>query len=127
MTQRRHLEDDQAVDLIRWRDLHKRKYPELGLLYHCPNGGFRNAREGARLKAQGVLAGIPDYHLPIARQDWHSAYFELKAGKGKPTEAQLDISAKLLLAGNYCQFVTGWVEAARAIARYLGLPEGIAP
>ncbi len=27
---------------------------------HCPNGGNRSAREGAKLKAMGVLAGISD-------------------------------------------------------------------
>lgn len=29
-------------------------------VFHCPNGGLRNKREAARLKWQGVVAGVPD-------------------------------------------------------------------
>jgi hypothetical protein len=37
------------------------KYPEhRGLLFHCPNGGNRNAREGAKFKAMGVWSGVAD-------------------------------------------------------------------
>ena len=37
-------------------------YPEYrGLLFHVPNGGNRNAREGAKFKAMGVIAGVSDF------------------------------------------------------------------
>lgn len=36
-------------------------YPMLrGFLFHVPNGGSRDIREGAKLKAMGVIPGIPD-------------------------------------------------------------------
>lgn len=30
------------------------------LIFHVPNGGSRDAREGMQLKASGVTAGVPD-------------------------------------------------------------------
>jgi len=123
---RAHLEDNEAMALIRWRDLHARKHPELGLLYHCPNGGFRNAREGARLKRMGVQAGIPDYCLPVARMPYHGAYFELKAKDGRMTDTQFEWLIALIAQDYWAQVVYGWVEAAKAICSYLGI-EGISP
>lgn len=31
-----------------------------GLLFHVPNGGARNSREGAKFKAMGVFPGVAD-------------------------------------------------------------------
>ena len=41
--------------------------PEWKLIFSIPNGGFRSKRTGARLKRQGMKAGIPDVYLPCAR------------------------------------------------------------
>lgn len=39
-----------------WND-----YPQTRrLLFHCPNGGSRNKIEAVRLRAQGVVKGVPD-------------------------------------------------------------------
>src|SRR5271166_6565935 len=136
MAARRHLEDDAACALIAWRDLHVRRYPELGLLIHIPQGGKRSAREGARFKRMGVRAGVSDYLLPVPMRDmggqgWikdggAGLWIELKAGKGKPTPAQLEWLRLMAEQGYATQVATGWVEAARAIASYLGI-DGIAP
>ena len=32
-----------------------------GRLFHVPNGGQRSVSEGNRLKAMGVIAGVPDF------------------------------------------------------------------
>lgn len=47
------------------QDIIKTCWAELpvtrGLLFHVPNGGLRSGgREGAMLKGQGVLSGVPD-------------------------------------------------------------------
>ena len=36
------------------------------LLYAVPNGGYRNAREAARFKAEGVRSGVPDLCLAVS-------------------------------------------------------------
>jgi hypothetical protein len=149
MAARRHLEDDQAVALIQWRNLHMRKYPRLQMLVHLPMGGKRNVREAARLKAQGARAGVSDYGLFVPSEEtedvglqtygagWkaglvrrvvkHGLFLELKQGKNKATEAQLEW-LRLVQEQGYAGIVcTGWVAAARAICDYLGLTGSVRP
>lgn len=40
-----------------------RLYFPNSLIYAIPNGGRRNGREAARLKKQGVTAGVSDLHF----------------------------------------------------------------
>ena len=52
----RHDEDDLQAAIVRFFAY---QYPEYaGLLFAVPNGGQRNAREGARLKKGGVVSMI---------------------------------------------------------------------
>lgn len=76
-----HESAEQAA-VFQWAAYRTGVYPELDLLYHVPNGGSRNPIEAARLKAQGVKAGVPDLVLPVARGKHHGLYIELKRQKG---------------------------------------------
>lgn len=69
-----------------WKDLPKNRKP---IVFAIPNGGQRDAREGANLKAQGVLAGVPD--LCIIRPKNVVIWVEMKAKGGKVSPAQLDM------------------------------------
>jgi hypothetical protein len=133
MTRRnRHPEDDHAMALMRWVRLHERKVPELSLLFHIPNGGRRNVREAARLKAMGVKAGVSDYFLPVGCEGnypetlFYGLWIELKAGKNKPTPAQFGWQHKMQAQNYQVSICVGWLEAAKCIADYLGRPD-IAP
>lgn len=61
-------------------------FPQLrGLIFHVPNGGTRNKAEAAKLKALGVIPGIPDIiclynNKPIA--------IEFKTSSGKLSKPQ---------------------------------------
>jgi hypothetical protein len=55
-------------------------------VFAVPNGGARRRIEAAILKSTGTMAGVPD--LIISRPLGHVAYLEIKAGKGKLSEAQ---------------------------------------
>ena len=56
---RKHYEDDLQRDVMEFIRL---QYPHI-ISFHVPNGGKRSAREAARLKRQGVLAGVSDILL----------------------------------------------------------------
>lgn len=115
-----HEANEQAA-LFRWAAFSSGKHPELRLLYHIPNGGSRHPAEAANLKRQGVKAGVPDICLPVARGGFHGLYIELKAGKNKPTEAQvewIEALAKERYAAVVCY---GAEEAQEAVGEYLGL------
>jgi hypothetical protein len=56
------------------------RMPEVAdLIFHVPNGGHRVKAVAAKLKAQGVKAGIPDLVLPMARGGFFGLYIEFKA------------------------------------------------
>ena len=53
------------------------------LLTHPANEGTADPKRGARLKAMGVQAGVPDLLLFVARNGYHGLAIEMKSRKGK--------------------------------------------
>lgn len=81
-----HAEDDLQMQCVRWFRL---QFPQLArLLHHSPNGGRRDAREGARFKKMGTQLGFPDLILLVASQDYHALLIELKTRTGRQQESQ---------------------------------------
>lgn len=85
------------VACVRW---FRMQYPQH-LIYAIPNGGQRNAVVAAKLKAEGVTAGIPDLHIPVSRHGYHSLYIEMKNGKaGRLSEHQKECISRLQASGH---------------------------
>lgn len=57
------------------------------IIFAVPNGERRDKITGARLKAQGVLAGAPDL---IISNNGIIAFVEVKTDKGRPSKAQIE-------------------------------------
>ena len=113
-------EDEEQSALFEWARMQSGKYPELELLHHIPNGGSRNKAEAAKLKRQGVKAGVPDICLPIARGGSHGLYIELKRQRGgKVSPEQLNWLLALTEQGYTAVICTGWEAAAKMIIDYL--------
>jgi hypothetical protein len=112
-------EHAEQVALMRWAALHVRRYPGLELLFAIPNGGRRDAVTGARLKAEGVKAGVPDLLLPWPAGGWHGLFIELKAPGGRVTVAQKRWIEWLRAAGYRAEVCYGWEEAAKVMMEYL--------
>ena len=70
MKRTEHVEQREFVQWVR-------QYTPF-LIYAIPNGGARGRSQGATLKAEGVLAGMPDLHIPELR-----LWIEMKASGGK--------------------------------------------
>lgn len=94
-----------------------------GMLLHAiPNGGQRNYIVAAKLKAEGVISGIPDLHLPIAKGGHHSLYVEMKAGKkGVVSTNQKTMMSLLEEQGNRCVVCRSFEEFKDAVESYLSL------
>lgn len=107
-------ESEEQSMLFRWAELSAWRYPELRLMYHCPNGGSRNKIEAARLKNQGVKAGVPDIFLPHSVGEYHGLYIELKTDTGSTTDKQEQWLRDLRAEGYYTDVCHGF-EAARAV------------
>ena len=81
-----HEEDDLQMQCVSWFRL---QFPQLArLLHHSPNGGRRDAREGARFKQMGTQAGFPDLILLVASQGYHALLLELKTRTGRQQDSQ---------------------------------------
>jgi hypothetical protein len=86
-----------------------------------PNGGYRSAITGARLKAEGVRVGIPDLFLAVPTRQAHGLWIEMKRQHGgRISDAQKSSMAALEAQGYACTVCRGWAEARRSIVEYLG-------
>lgn len=71
---------------VRWFNL---QYPALrGRLFAVPNGGRRDAATGARLKEEGVVAGVADLILLKSNSRYGALLVEMKAGRGRQSPSQ---------------------------------------
>ena len=77
MKRSEHVEQREFVQWVRQMTPHR--------ILAIPNGGSRGASQGARLKAEGVSAGVPDLYIP-ALHHW----CEMKIVGGKTSPAQRD-------------------------------------
>lgn len=63
---------------VKWARLNEARWPELRTLFAVPNAAKRSKAVAGRLKAEGMVAGVPDLALPIARCGYHALFIEMK-------------------------------------------------
>jgi hypothetical protein len=112
-------EATEQMAVVAWCERNKDIYPELQLIFHVPNGGKRNAIEGAKFKRLGVKAGVPDLCLPVPKKDYHGLFIEMKYGKGRLSKEQSKWIEELSKQGYMCRVCNGAEEAVRVINEYL--------
>ena len=112
-------EGNEQEALFAWALYAAGAMPELGLMFHVPNGGSRNRIEAAKLKRQGVRAGVPDICLPVARGGFHGLFVELKYGRNKATDRQMAWLDALRSQGYLAVECVGWDTAREVITKYL--------
>ncbi len=85
----------EQIKVIEWARKHEKKYPVLKLLHAPGKVTIGIIQEGEKTVAEidsvhlyslGAKRGVPDLHLPIGRQGYHSLYVEMKWGKNKLTD-----------------------------------------
>ena len=127
----RQLESIEQQKLFTWWRLEGAKrlgFPAC-LLFAIPNGGKRGLRTAARLKQEGVQAGIPDIFLALSDQLHNGLFIEMKrpnapgVSAGRPTQAERDVMQALTSRGYCCRVAYGFSEARQVIERYLGEEE----
>lgn len=119
---RRKIEELHQIALVDWSKQYwvpKNNFKLGEIMYAIPNGGSRNAVEGYRLKLQGVLAGIPDLHIPIARKGYHGMYIENKSPDGTISDNQEEKIRLLKHLGYYVIVSHDWSYAKEMIEEYL--------
>jgi hypothetical protein len=122
----KHPESELQQACVKWFKL---QYPQYkNLLFAIPNGGKRNAREAARLKAEGVVAGVPDLMLAVATVIYKGdhaetgeigLFIEMKDEGKQPTPKQKQVQAELAKQGYFVRTCRNFDEFKLTIKNYL--------
>ena len=96
-------------------------YPQYrgGLFFAVPNGGHRNIQTAARLKAEGVTAGVSDMILLVPSREYHALCLEIKTMVGRQSEKQKAWEAKVKSQGFMYAIVRSLDEFAELVRWYL--------
>lgn len=116
----KHIEESLQTSCINWLTY---QYPDYACyMHHSPNGGKRNAREAGRFKAMGTRPGFPDLFLPLRRGRYSGLAIEMKAPKGKVTEAQSDWLTFMASQGYQTEICRSFEEFKAIVDEYMHLP-----
>ena len=108
-------EDALQAQCIKWI---RYAYPRV-LCFSVPNGGLRNVRVAQKLKATGVLAGVPDLFIAEGKAPYCGAFIELKVGYNKPTAQQDEVMDRLSDAGYAVRVIYSFDEFENFVKWYL--------
>jgi hypothetical protein len=118
-------EHDEQVALFAWAAAQEETEPALRNLVSFPNGGYRPMATAAKLKQEGVKAGLPDMALFCKRGGYGALFIELKRADRSNgcTPEQSDWIDRLHNYGYMAAVCYGAQEAIDAITDYLSLNE----
>ncbi|WP_211440969.1 VRR-NUC domain-containing protein [Collimonas humicola] len=112
--------DIQAAFIRLCRLAEKTNLPLLQLGFAVPNAAKRSKAVAARMLAEGMRAGVPDYMLPVPCGAFVGLAIEFKRPKtGRTTEAQDDYIDKLTSVGWLVVVCTCPLAAFRTVQDYL--------
>ena len=115
-------EDQEQEIVIQWKELMVNQFQKLKYLHHCPNGGSRNPIEATKLRRMGVVPGVSDLFLPVARNGYHGLWIEMKRKHdGKLSKYQKDWLEGMQEEGYKAVRANGADEAIAILEEYLGL------
>lgn len=112
----RHIESEIQKHCIMWFRL---RYPHLAkVIFAVPNGGHRNAREAAIMKAEGVTPGVADVILLVSRGGFNSLCIEFKTEKGRQTKLQKEWQEQAEKHGNKYVVCRSFFDFSKTIKEY---------
>lgn len=112
-TQREH---NLQTACVRWARL---QFPKL-TIFAIPNGAWCGYKQGRKLVAEGMLKGVPDIFVALARKGYHGLFIEMKAGKkGVVREEQSEMLLKLREEGYQCAVCRTFEQFQAIIINYI--------
>ncbi len=103
-------ESAEQIGFVRW---FRKRFPGV-LIYAIPNGTKRGWKTALTLKEEGVVAGIPDLHIP----EW-SLWIEMKRTKGgRISDPQKEMIEYLESIGQTVLVAHGTEEASRKVLKF---------
>lgn len=121
----RHVESDLQIACVRFFNL---QYPEYrwyangvrgSLLNSVPNGGARSKIEAGIMKAEGVVPGVADLELNIARGGYHGLKIEMKTDTGRQSPSQKAWQTQIEAQGYKYAVCRSFDDFVKIIENYL--------
>lgn len=116
---RKRHEDEHRLQTacVRW---FKFQYPKMHHnLFAVPNGSKRDAVTGAKLKAEGVLAGVSDLILLKSNRFYGALLIEMKTPTGYQSKSQAEWQHKIMADGYKYVVIRSIEEFKNEITSYL--------
>jgi hypothetical protein len=85
-----------------------------------PNAGKRSPRTGARMKREGLRAGVPDVFIAVPTEYYGGLFIEFKTAKGRVSQAQKNMMEDLAEAGYHCAVCRSVDEGIDVVTKYIG-------
>ena len=110
---------------VEWCQWNEGRLPALKWGFAVPNGGARHPAVAAKLKAEGVRPGVPDWWLPVKKQSGLSSYqftglvIEFKSKQGRVSDAQREYIDFLRSEHWFVEVCYSTEEAINTVERYL--------
>lgn len=102
--------------------LNEKRLPRLKWIHASMNGASASSKAAAaQRKAQGQKAGVSDICIPIPRNGYHGAWFELKIKPNKVSDAQKEFLAAMTDEGYYAIAVWSLSELIQKTEYYLDI------
>lgn len=96
------------------------RYPQYHKrLFAIPNGGERHIRVAAKMKAEGVLAGVADLQLAVRNRQYGALFIEMKTSKGRQSERQKEWGEEIERGGYRYAVCRSVEEFQREIINYI--------
>lgn len=117
----RDLEHKLQSECVRW---FRMEYPDFGLLlFAVPNGTNKSKAARIRFKEEGLLSGVADLLLLVARGGYHGLCIEMKTEKGKQSDEQKAWEKAVTEEGYLYVVCHSREEFENVIYNYLTMPE----
>jgi hypothetical protein len=105
-----------ALHMAAWSFMRATLPAEI-VAFHAANGEQRDPRTAGKLKAMGVLPGVPDFGvlLPKGQMGW----IELKVGAGQLSPEQIDFRQRAIALGHGHAVCRSLDEVEAVLTRWL--------
>lgn len=114
----KHLEAHLQQACVAWFAM--QHYELSGLLFSSLNGMRCSPTQARTAKAEGMVAGVADLMLAVARHGYHGLFIELKNGShGRQSKTQEQWQAKVEAQGYRYVIIRDFYSFRRAIEGYL--------
>lgn len=110
-------EEIAQINFMNWVKFH---LPHIAMdTHHIANERQCTPQEGQKLKRMGVTKGVADIFVAVPIHGKAGLWIELKVGRNKPTQEQMEFLERKLERGYAASCVYGWEAARDRLLSYL--------